>query len=1074
MRNLKRALSLLLSSTLVLGMLVMGGSAAGYKDVDASNDHQEAIEVLQAVGIMTGDQNGNFNPDGSITRNEMAVIMAHLLNLDYDYYRGTNPFTDVPEWAAPYVAACAAEGVVAGIGNGQYGGDNKVTAAEASLMIMKALGYFQNAEDFGTDWQVATIRQASYIDLFNNINANAESALTRAQVAQLVLNGLKSDMVDFTGDKGIQIGDVTVGYRAEYTVRTSSDNKYNSLVGGTTDIGAKDKYTIQLGEELYNGKLTEKADTDAFDRPATTWRYDYNVIGTYVNDPDLTYTAEVEAGEIYADLGLSKSKTTDGYYVDGKEQGDITLAKNNDDDTFGANGVLTQVWYDEDEDSSTLIITEINTYVGKVNSIVKDNSDDRYVTLNALTNPGALNNKFETEKFATQDLITFTAAWNENTSRYDIQTVDALELTTTGVLTQWKGSNVINADKGDSTANFTVDGTLYNYSVNSYVADEDGAPIAISDFEVNKSEINVYLDEYGYAIYVSGVEAPKNYAAVIGVGSSNQYGSETKGVTLLMTDGTQKEVIAKMDSWSELTYKVDGTNLVTDGYADLVTYTVGDDGIYKLSPIYNDDNGTETGYPNGFKTGMYQIAAKSANTTFENGKSLMTINTRFADTAGTKFDTATKGTYYTTSETVFMVATPKADGTGYNYNVYVGYANAPGIDTAATNVNGMAFVMDSYYKNQIDVVYIDAAKMAGISGVDTFFVKDGSKIITDSDGRYYVFPAIVDGAETTIKIDPAIVENWNGTSGALENANKGMYAVDNVVINSKGIITDCDLQNNAYFTATNGGGTDYDVGTVAANEVVLGIGANKNTATYWAYNKDTKVYYVDQDYKTITVSNIESIATDGNDLVYAAYDSANKVLTDVVVVEVPDTVTVTYGVAPSTGVKFWDTTTNTFTTSLADIAAGTTVYVKADDATMKPVINGITLTAAHYEADGTRNYTFVMPAYNIAAGAFTTTSAGYGIDNVTLAKTASGQITATVTANAALTGATGVTYEYTLLKSAYGTGPWMVTKPAQSTNVFTSVDAGGNTHGYKVKVTAKIGTSVVATFESDGYALDLA
>ena len=163
MRNLKRALSLLLSSTMVLGMLVMGSSAAGYQDVDASNVNQEAIEVLQTVGIMTGDQNGNFNPDGSITRNEMAVVMAHLLNLDYDYYRGTNPFTDVPEWAAPYVAACAAEGVVAGIGNGQYGGNNKVTAAEASLMIMKALGYFQNAEDFGSDWQVATIRQASYV-----------------------------------------------------------------------------------------------------------------------------------------------------------------------------------------------------------------------------------------------------------------------------------------------------------------------------------------------------------------------------------------------------------------------------------------------------------------------------------------------------------------------------------------------------------------------------------------------------------------------------------------------------------------------------------------------------------------------------------------------------------------------------------------------------------------------------------------------------------------------------------------------------------------------------------------------
>ena len=134
MRNLKRALSLLLSSTMVLGMLVMGSSAAGYKDVDDSNKNQEAIEVLQAVGVMSGvDNKGNFNPDGSVTRNQMAVIMAHLLKLDYDYYRGTNPFTDVPEWAAPYVAACAAEGVVAGIGNGQFGGSQKVTAAQASL-----------------------------------------------------------------------------------------------------------------------------------------------------------------------------------------------------------------------------------------------------------------------------------------------------------------------------------------------------------------------------------------------------------------------------------------------------------------------------------------------------------------------------------------------------------------------------------------------------------------------------------------------------------------------------------------------------------------------------------------------------------------------------------------------------------------------------------------------------------------------------------------------------------------------------------------------------------------------------
>ena len=55
MRNLKRALSLALASVMVLGMTVVG-TGASYTDV-TSKQNQEAIEVLQAVGIMVGDDN---------------------------------------------------------------------------------------------------------------------------------------------------------------------------------------------------------------------------------------------------------------------------------------------------------------------------------------------------------------------------------------------------------------------------------------------------------------------------------------------------------------------------------------------------------------------------------------------------------------------------------------------------------------------------------------------------------------------------------------------------------------------------------------------------------------------------------------------------------------------------------------------------------------------------------------------------------------------------------------------------------------------------------------------------------
>ena len=61
MRNLKRALSLGLTATMISGLMVMGSSAASYADV-TSKQNEEAIEVLKTVGIMVGDENGKFNP----------------------------------------------------------------------------------------------------------------------------------------------------------------------------------------------------------------------------------------------------------------------------------------------------------------------------------------------------------------------------------------------------------------------------------------------------------------------------------------------------------------------------------------------------------------------------------------------------------------------------------------------------------------------------------------------------------------------------------------------------------------------------------------------------------------------------------------------------------------------------------------------------------------------------------------------------------------------------------------------------------------------------------------------------
>ncbi|WP_457848633.1 hypothetical protein, partial [Staphylococcus aureus] len=71
--------------------------------------------------------------------------------------------------------------------------------------------------------------------LFKQIDSNAQSALSRNEVAQMALNALKSDLVRFTGDPGVKYtgtnGESWIGgYKSEYTPRTSTDPKYNRLI----------------------------------------------------------------------------------------------------------------------------------------------------------------------------------------------------------------------------------------------------------------------------------------------------------------------------------------------------------------------------------------------------------------------------------------------------------------------------------------------------------------------------------------------------------------------------------------------------------------------------------------------------------------------------------------------------------------------------------------------------------------------------------------------------------------------------------------------------------------------------
>ena len=650
MRNLKRALSLTLASVMLLGMMVIGTSAvAGYSDVDV-NDNVEAIEVLQAVEVMVGDDRG-FGPDRPVTRAEMAVVMGKLLNLDYNYYVSTCPFADVSgnyEWARGWVGACAANGIVSGRGDGIYDPGATVTAIEAASMMMRALGYFKYVEDYNDGFVLVTVRQGNQIGLFNGVGSDGSTPMTRNQVAQMALNALRSEMVDFTGTLGVELNGVKVNYRAEYTSRTSTEKKYNAIEGRTSDVASdanhKGQYYVQLGEELYDGKLRlNNSATDAFGRPSRHWEYDGKAIGTYMKKEllDKEWTTEVTGKDLYDLLGSDTIKnysfdvTIDGVSIDEKTgtTDNNTVLKANAagkansyfDETYMAKtyksgvgqtgkGVLTQVFVNAD--TKEVDVAVINTYLAQATSDYNEKKDEVSLKVYALTSDGSGNDEvfykypgackvagesgqtktlkvsgddFAIEDVKKDDIFLVTA------SNGDIQTISDPEVLAAVTL------------NGFSRNSYVVsDGTQYDYNTTvEYDSDtlDDYTSISATQ-QLKDTQYNVYLDPYGYLIGVKIVDAVNNYVFLTGIDlATSNLKRQTAKAAGILTDGTFVEFTMDLTN-SVSFYKQGGKSAANATFADgaeftsgplwntWCTYTVDKDGVYTLTEVKQDANKT--------------------------------------------------------------------------------------------------------------------------------------------------------------------------------------------------------------------------------------------------------------------------------------------------------------------------------------------------------------------------------------------------------------------------------------------------------------------------------------------------
>ena len=742
MRNLKRALSLGLTATMISGLMVMGSSAASYADV-TSKQNEEAIEVLKTVGIMVGDENGKFNPEAKVTRNEMAVVMCNLLDYTVASYKGTSPFTDVPEWAEPYVAACYTNGITSGYDAKTYGGSDTVTTGQAALMLLKALGYFQYSADFGSDWLVETTKNGSTAGLFDGVATGAKEALTRNDVAQMVLNALEADLVKAEKNgSDVQVGDIVIsGGKATYDSRTGTDSKYAKIDSTKVD----GKYTIQLGEDLYDGDLV-KADgaDDDFGRPSVKWTYENKEIGTYADDADAVYTATVEKQDLYDLVGsdvYNDLKNGDADFtvvVDGVAQ-KVNLSdyivKNNDDDAGKdviKKGATTEVFIDDD--SNDVVIAVINSYVAQVDGDYDKNDeeleldilDEAFVDVKDTT---LSSDDFDyLDSYSDEDYVLITVANKE------IKTIDLAE-TVEGKVTAYTEKK-----------NVTVDGTKYEYSKNYTDAVKDDSNLS---YDLNDA-YTLVLDANGYVIYTDGTAGHNDYVYVAKMDYAGGAKKSLEGDAYFI-DGTNKVITIDNDD-----------DFDARDYGNWYSYNEKSNGKYELEAIPTDKD-TDTFY------GSVSTSVNEGVVT-ENGKSTVYVNDTNTSGSG-KVDKVKAN-----NDTIFVVNDDD------DVTAYTGIKNVPDITAKSSAAVTVAVVMDNDYA---DVVYIYSEDMSisGDSGDRVYLLEESPNASVDKDdNKYYEYDAIVNGEITTVKATD-------------KNLTIGLY--QNVSYDENGYMDDQDLVKDA-------------------------------------------------------------------------------------------------------------------------------------------------------------------------------------------------------------------------------------------------------------------------------------
>lgn len=161
----------------------------------------KAITELAEKGIVSGDNNGRFNPNDSVTREEftkMVILACGMYNENAEC-----DFSDVDrdKWYYSYVASATEKRIITGIGNGEFGTNRKISREDMAVIIKRAANAAginivkkRDFSEFDDSYRIAeyareSIRELYCAEIINGVGENMFAPTencTRAQAAKII------------------------------------------------------------------------------------------------------------------------------------------------------------------------------------------------------------------------------------------------------------------------------------------------------------------------------------------------------------------------------------------------------------------------------------------------------------------------------------------------------------------------------------------------------------------------------------------------------------------------------------------------------------------------------------------------------------------------------------------------------------------------------------------------------------------------------------------------------------------------------------------------------------------------